>query len=210
MSNGQLRILYCDDQERFRKEFVARHRDRFEIETAANIASILPTLRNRKAEELPNLLLLDLYHEIDPANDEGEDEGERKKEAKAALEELDATIRRTKTRVDLAWRPVAVEIAEEIRRYFPAHTLPITIYSQKGLFFLDDEQMRRIEKAEVDWLLKDSDRFSADTEDVWIRRAVERSKTSKETPRDVRIAIWSVGAGLAGSLLTLLIQALAT
>jgi len=70
--------------------------------------------------------------------------------------------------------------------------------------------MRRIESAEVDWLLKDSDRFSATTEDVRIRRVVERSKASKQMPRDVRIAIWSVTAGIIGSVLTLAIQALVT
>ncbi len=91
-------------------------------------------------------------------------------------------------RVDLAWRPVAVEIAEEIRRYFPTHALPIMIYSQQGLFFLDDEQVRRIENADVDWLLKDSSRFSAAAEDVRIRRVVERSKSSKQMPRDVKVA----------------------
>jgi hypothetical protein len=101
-------------------------------------------------------------------------------------------------------------VAEEIRRHFPEHVLPIMIYSQKGLFFLDDEQMRQIESAEVDWLLKDNDRFSATTEDVRIRRVVERSKASKQMPRDVRIAIWSVTAGIIGSVLTLAIQALVT
>lgn len=126
------------------------------------------------------------------------------------LEELGAAIRRAKSQVDLAWRPVAVDVAEEIRRYFPAHILPIMIYSQKGLLFLDDEQMRRIESADVDWLLKDDDRFSAVTEDVRIRRVVERSKASKQMPRDIRIAVWTVAAGFAGSLLTLLVQALVT
>ncbi|HVY77728.1 MAG TPA: hypothetical protein VG898_04400 [Solirubrobacterales bacterium] len=209
MSDGRLRVLYCDDQESFRKEFLTRHRDHFEIETTDDIAGVLPTLLNRRHEELPDLLLLDLYHDIDPANDDdGRDD--RVKAAKAALEELDESVQRARSKVDLAWRPVAVEVAEGIRRHFPMHDLPIMIYSQKGLFFLDDEQMRRIEAAEVDWLLKDSDRFTAVTEDVRIRRVVQRSKASKRVPRDVRIAIWSVTAGLVGSALTLAIQALVT
>lgn len=208
MSDGQLRVLYCDDQERFREEFLIRHRDHFEIETTDDIAGVLPTLLSRRHEELPDLLLLDLYHDIDPANDDGRDD--RVEEAKVALEELDASVRRAKNQVDLAWRPVAVEVAEEIRRHFPVHVLPIMIYSQKGLLFLDDGQMRRIEAAEVDWLLKDSDRFSAVTEDMRIRRVVQSGKASKRIPRDVRIAIWSVTAGLVGSALTLAIQALVT
>jgi hypothetical protein len=208
VSDNRLRVLYCDDQERFREKFLIRHRDHFDIETTDDIASVLPILLSRRHEDFPDLLLLDLYHDTDPANDDGQDD--RVKEAKAALEELDESIRRARSQVDLAWRPVAVEVAEEIRRHFPVHALPIMIYSQKGLFFLDDEQMRQIEAAEVDWLLKDSDRFSAVTEDVRIRRVVQRSKASKRIPRDVRIAIWSVTAGLVGSALTLAIQALGT
>jgi hypothetical protein len=48
------------------------------------------------------------------------------------------------------------------------------------------------------------------TEDVRIRRVVQGSKASKRISRDVRIAIWSVTAGLVGSALTLAIQALVT
>lgn len=204
---GPLRILYCDDQEHFREEFLLRHRESFfEVETTDDITGVLPTLLNRKPEELPDLLLLDLFHDIDPANDDSK--SNRASEAKDALDDLDGAIQRAKSRVGRAWRPVAVEVAEEVRRYFPTHTLPIMIYSQKGLFFLDDEQMRRIENAEIDWLLKDGDRFSAATEYVRIKRVVERSRTSKQLPRDVRIAIWSVAAGLAGSALTLLVQAI--
>lgn len=207
-SDHQLRVFYCDDQEGFREAFLSRHRDHFEVETTGDIASVLPTLLSRKPDELPDLLLLDLYHDIDPANHDGR--GDRIKEANAALKELDASIQRAKSRVDLAWRPVAIEVAEEIRQHFPVHSLPIMIYTQKGLLFLDDEQMRRIENTEVDWLLKDRNRFSAVTEDMRIRRVVQRSKASKQIPRDVRIAIWSVAAGLVGSVLTLAIQALAT
>jgi hypothetical protein len=70
MSADQLHILYCDDQERFREEFLARHRDRFEIETTDKIVSVLPDLLSRRQEELPDLLLLDLYHDIDSSNDD--------------------------------------------------------------------------------------------------------------------------------------------
>jgi hypothetical protein len=204
-SKQRLRVFYCDDQQRFREQFVDRHQDRFEVETVSDISQVLPALRGRE-DDLPDLLLLDLYHDVEPAKDD--ERRRRAEEANAALDELDEAIRRTKDQVDRAWQPVAIEIAEEIRRHFPPHVLPIMIYTQKGLFFLDDEQIRRIEQAEVEWLLKDSDRFSAATEDLRIRRVVERSRASLEMPRDVKIAAWSVGAGFAGSLLTLLVQAL--
>ncbi|HSS33968.1 MAG TPA: hypothetical protein VLL27_11870 [Solirubrobacterales bacterium] len=205
ITDDRLQVFYCDDQDHFREEFLARHGDRFEIETTDDIADVLPTLLSKGREGLPDLLLLDLYHEIDPQDG---DQSDRVREAKVALEELDVSIRRAQTRVALAWRPLAVEVAEEVRRHFPAHVLPIMIYSQKGLFFLDDEQMRQIENAEIDWMLKD--RLSAVTEDVRMRRVVERSRASRKMPRDVKIAVWSVAAGIAGSLLTLAAQALAS
>jgi hypothetical protein len=82
------------------------------------------------------------------------------------------------------------------------------IYSQKGLFILDDEQMRRAEEADIDWMLKDSIRFSAATEEAQIRREIDRNRAAARIPRDVRIAAWSVFVGLVGSLLTLLVQEL--
>lgn len=207
LTNTQrLRILYCDDQPRFLDDFARRHGDHFDIEPVGDISGVLPTLRDRKPEALPDLLLLDLYHDIDPSDQASAQT--RIREANAALDQLDAAIERAKLKVDSAWRPVAVEIAEAIRQQFPSHVLPIMIYSQKGLFFLDDEQIRRIENAEVDWMLKDSSRFSAATEDARIRRVVERSRASQQMPRDIKVAAWSVSAGLAGSLLTLLVQTL--
>jgi hypothetical protein len=204
MPKAKLRIYYYEDQEDFRVKFKRRH-ESHEVETRADVNEAVTDLLGCGRKGLPDLLLLDLYHEIDPSLD---DEVSRRRvaEAEAAIDDLNGTVQRVKQLVDEAWRPVGIDVAEEIRRHFPSHVLPIMIYSQKGLFILDDEQMRRIQKAEIDWMLKDSTRFSAATEEAWIRRAVDRNRNANRIPRDIWIAAWSVFAGLVGSALTLLVQ----
>jgi hypothetical protein len=204
---ARLRIHYYEDQEEFRTTFESRHAAHFDVEAKGDVTTALADLLSRKQKDLPDLLLLDLYHETDPSLD-GDANRQQIAEAEVAIDDLNAAVERVKQLVDQAWRPVGIDVAEEVRRHFPAHVLPIMIYSQKGLFILDDDQMRRIQDAEIDWLLKDSARFSAATEEAWIRRAVDANRDSSRLPRDIRIAAWSVIAGLIGSVLTLLAQEL--
>lgn len=204
---ARLRIHYYEDQEEFRVKFKSRHRSHFDVETKDDVTTAVTDLLGRKRDDLPDLLLLDLYHETDPSLSD-EVSRQRVAEAEAAIVDLDNAVRQVKQLVDQAWRPVGIDVAEEVRRHFPSHVLPIMIYSQKGLFILDDDQMRRIQDAEIEWLLKDSSRFSAATEEAWIRRVVDNSRNANRVPRDIRIAAWSVFAGLAGSALTLLVQEL--
>jgi hypothetical protein len=204
---ARLLVRYYEDQEDFRADFKRRHKSHFDVEPEADVNEAVADLLSRSRKDLPDLLLLDLYHETDPSLDD-EVSRQRVAEAEAAIDDLNGAVRRVKQLVDRAWSPVGIDVAVEIRRHFPAHVLPIMIYSQKGLFILDDEQMRRIEENQIDWMLKDSERFSTATEETWIRGVVDRSRSANRIPRDIRIAAWSVGAGLAGSVLTLLVQEL--
>ena len=203
----RLRIRYYEDQEEFSSAFAKRHAPHFDVEPRADVTEALDDLIGLGKKDLPDLVLLDLYHEVDPSLPELVRE-QRNAEAEAAIAELNVAAERLKQLVDQAWKPVGIDIAVELRRHHPAHRLPIMIYSQKGLFILDDEQMRRIEEAEIDWMLKDSIRFSVATEEAQIRREVARNRAAARVPRDIRIAAWSVAAGIAGSLLTLLVQEL--
>lgn len=203
----KLRIRYYEDQEDFSTAFADRHKPHFDVEPRADVTKALGDLLSVERGDLPDLVLLDLYHETDPSLSE-EIREQRNAEAETAIAELNEAAERLKQLVDRAWKPVGIDVAVELRRHYPAHVLPIMIYSQKGLFILDDEQMRRVEEADIDWMLKDSIRFSAATEEAQIRREIDRNRAAARLPRDVRIAVWSVFAGLAGSLLTLLAQEL--
>ena len=61
-------ILYCEDQENFRHDFIKRHENDFEIKTISDIQDLI--LHLKKLKKLPDLLLLDLYHPRDISNQE--------------------------------------------------------------------------------------------------------------------------------------------
>jgi len=198
MSKSETRILYVDDQQRFLEQFVGDHLERFEVEVERDISNVLPLLRSRRRRELPDLLLLDLYHDIDS---EGDGRQERVEEAEAALRELGSVLDRVEEKVDRAWEPVGLDVLEEIRKHFTPRRLPIMIYSQRGLFFLDEDQMKRVEEVEADWMLKGR---GYHYEVQRIRRVIRESRWRRPA-RDVTIAGVSV---VAGALLPQVIQAL--
>jgi hypothetical protein len=151
-SRKKIRVLYYDDQGRYREQFVNHHAGRFRIEVGGDVSDVLPSLLERDSHELPDLLLLDLYHDIDSRD---EDQCRLVEQAEEALEELDEMLQRVKTAVDRAWQPVGLDVVEEVRGHFSPQKLAIMIYSRRGLFFLDEGQMKRVEEAEADWMLKD-------------------------------------------------------
>lgn len=103
--------------------------------------------------------------------------------------------------VDRAWEPVGLDALEEIRAHFSPRKLPIMIYSQRGLFFLDETQMKRVEEVEADWMLKGrGDHYEVQR----IRRVIRESRWRRPA-RDITIAAASV---IAGALLSPAIQAL--
>lgn len=197
-SGKKTHVLYYDDQGRYREQFIDRHGGRFRIEVGRDVSDVLPSLLGRDRHELPDLLLLDLYHDIDSR---GKDQRRLVQQAEAALGELDEMLQRVKSSVDRAWRPVGLDVVEEVRRHFPRHELPIMIFSRRGLFFLDEGQMKRVEEAEADWMLKDNGKHY---EVRRIRRIIEE-KRRRRPARDITIAALSV---LIGAALSPALQAL--
>lgn len=189
MPDEELSILYYDDQEKYRRKFIARHGERFDIDPADDISDVLRTLEERH-RELPDLLVLDLYHDIDRSDTA---QAQRVTEAETALEELNSMLRRVKTKVDSAWQPAALETLRRVRERFSARELPIMVYSQRGLFFLDEGQMKEVEEAEAHWMLKDKgEHYEAER----MRRVVEQ-RPKRRPARDIMIAVASVFAGAA-------------
>lgn len=173
----RLRILYCDDQEGFRERFVKDHAADFDITAVADIGSVIGHLL--RADELPSVVLLDLYHPLAVENF-----GERAAAANRKLGELHASLKELKRVVDEAWAPAAVPVLQELRRHFSARELPVMIYTQRGLLLLDDREIRQIEECEADWLLKD-ERISPSTETIRIEQFVRRSRSGAALgPRD--------------------------
>jgi CheY-like chemotaxis protein len=142
------RVLICDDQERFIEQFKKNHSDYFDITPVRDVRQVIDELHGMKT--LPDIVLLDLYH---PTN---EDEGfeVRRQKAEAELKKLNMQIDNTKRAVDATWQPLGIEILADIRREYTPQSLPVVIYSQRGLFLLDDAQVRSVEEHNGHWLLK--------------------------------------------------------
>lgn len=187
-------ILYCEDQENFRTDFIRRHENDFEVDTIPNVQDCIIHLKSLK--KLPDLLLLDLYHPKDIINQE-----EVASLAAQQLQELTKKIREVKKFVDEAWEPIGIEALYEIRRHYPAHKLPVLIYTQRGLFLLEDDKLRALEKLDADWLIKDKERITPTTESIRIRRYIEKCKASRRPARDILIAFIFTIIGVALSML---------
>lgn len=206
----RLRILYCDDNEEFLDEFRSRHAEDFDIESLSNISDVYRAITERRDEELPDLLLLDLYHPGNPDDHTGDQQAARQV-AETKLAELHDLLDEVRECVNRAWSSTAIDVLEELRRKYPAHKLPIMIYTQRGLLLLNDDEMRRIEQAEADWLLKDPARISGPTEAIRMRRFVAQAQAARSLPRDVKLTAWSVlASAVLGAALGTIVTLVAT
>jgi CheY-like chemotaxis protein len=166
----------------------------------------------------PDLLLLDLYH---PRID-GEDFEQKQEIAEQELAKLDEQIKITKAAVEEVWSPAGLDVLKNIRQDFNAEELPIIIYSQRGLFLLDDEKVRQVDENDAEWLLKRQ--FGPITEktrmDRVMRNEQKTSQLSKIYNRALTISwaitaivlavyvlpidslVWQIAVGIMGGLAT--------
>ena len=115
--------------------------------------------------------------------------------AERELANLDEQIKITKAAVEAAWHPVGLEILKDIRQDFSAEELPVIIYSQRGLFLLDDEKVRLVDEYDAHWLLKRQ--FGPITEKTRMDRVMRDQKTTSSLPKIYNRALtisWSISA----------------
>lgn len=175
------RILLCDDQDKFIKQFKANHSDYYDIVPVRDIRCVLDKIQDMTP--LPDIVLLDLYHPI------SEDEGfeQRREAAENELAKLKEQIRQTKQAVDVTWCPLGLDILRDIRKKYSARRLPVVIYSQRGLFLLDDEQVRSVEELNGHWLIKDT--FGPRTEKTRIDRIMNYAGQARPLLQFYRMAL---------------------
>jgi CheY-like chemotaxis protein len=186
------RILICDDQDRFIEQFKQHHGDYYDIIPLRDIRQVIDKLHEMR--HLPDLVLLDLYHPI--SEDEGFDQ--RQEAAEMELTRLNEQIERTKRAVDETWRPLGLDILRDIRREYNAQRLPVVIYSQRGLFLLDDEQVRSVEEHNGHWLLKNQ--FGPRTEKTRMDRIMNYAGQARPLLRFYRTALATTWAVLVALL----------
>jgi len=160
-------IVYCDDQKRFRDEFIQRHGAYFDILPVEDTRELLKSIDQLKKP--PDLILLDLYY---PRGDDAESAAKIIL-AEESLAKLDVQIEETNKAVLNAWEPAGLEILKLIRQKYPPEKLPVAIYTQKGLMLIGDNEMREAELNGADWLVKK--KLSARTEQIAINRIIMRT-----------------------------------
>ncbi len=178
-------VMLCDDQARFRDEFIRRHQAHYDIivvEDSANVIDKINQLKN-----LPDILLLDLYH----PKDDNDDFEQRRMRAEDELTKLDQQIEITNQAVLDTWEPHGIDVLRALRQQYPMHKLPVAIYTQKGMILLNDDQLRAVEQFDGHWLLKK--KLSARTEKTRIDRLITYDKglikETKPTTKLYRIAL---------------------
>jgi CheY-like chemotaxis protein len=166
-------VVLCDDQKRFRDEFIGNHQGHYQIISVEDTSTLIETIDNLK--ELPDIILLDLFH----PRDNNPDFEQRRLRAEDELTKLDEQIDRTNDAVLATWEPQGINILRSIRQKYPSNKLPVAIYTQKGMILLDDNQLREVEELDGHWLLKK--KLSARTEKIRIDRIIFSDKGVKPT-----------------------------
>lgn len=177
-------VVICDDQRRFIDSFQAEHGAYYNIIPVfdtRNLFSVLDDL-----VELPDILLLDLYH----PRDNQPDFERRRIQAEDSLTALDAQIERTKNAVNLAWEPFGIEMLKILRQRYDPNELPIAIFTQKGLLLLEDQQLQDVEISQAHWLLKN--KLSTRTEEVSIDRIISYWKDSTGFPEGLNKRVFII------------------
>lgn len=167
-------ILLCDDQQRFIDQFLERHGGYYDVEVVHDTRDIFT--RIPQLPRLPDIVLVDLYHPVDETTP---DFDERRLAAEASLSELDRQIERTNQAVLNVWEPHGIEVLRMLRETYSAKELPVAIYTQKGNILLADEELRKVEEYEGEWLLKK--KLSARTEKLRIDRLIDGDKDKRHS-----------------------------
>ncbi|MCB9946790.1 MAG: hypothetical protein H6842_03055 [Rhodospirillaceae bacterium] len=187
------RIVYCEDQEQFRKDFKEKHGNQFDIHFISDAKEVMEYLESSK--ELPDILLLDLYHP-QPVDDYEE----KRRIANEKLHDLSESVKDVKRAVDQAWVPDGVSVLKQIRTKYSSKKLPIMIYSQRGLLLLEDQLLQEVERNQADWLIKDRERISPATEELMIRDTIDRFKHKYSKAQLIRALGLSILTGIIAGL----------
>lgn len=137
------RILICDDQQKFIDAFKDAHRDHYKIEEETDIRKLIERIEGN----VPDLILLDLYH----PKDDKKDFVRRLEEAEKQLAKLDEQIETTKSVVKNAWDSLGIKALKQIKMKYD---IPIVIFSQTGPILLDDEEIQSVVTNDGYFMLK--------------------------------------------------------
>ncbi len=183
-------IFYCDDQKQFIEKFKENHGDEYNIETTNDINKYQQFIADHMDRHIkPDLILIDLYH----PNDVGDSE-QNINEAEQKLAELSKTIDDIRPYIERAWLPSGIDVLKSLRNDKRLDGIPILFYTQRGLLFMNDDQMKTIYENDCDWVLKDKRRESKIAERERINQIIRTYEKRHNKIKNLSLALWS-GAG---------------
>lgn len=183
-------VLYCDDEARLRKKFIASHVDSdfsfSELEDVESLPRILADM-----PRLPDLLVLDVFHSITTPGTKEALEGDRLVAKK--FEEFYEKLREVKEVSDRYKRPRAIHILNEIRSNPKMRDLPVLLYTRQGLALISDEELQDTIENGAEWMLRGR---KPETERRRMYNFIIKNRPKNRIERDVLIAIVSTIVGL--------------
>ena len=168
MNKKRKTVFYCDDQQEFIDKFIEKHEEEFEIITTTAASGYKKLILNKMEEGTkPDLILIDLYHP-----NLREDFEENFEAAQRKLVELKDKIEEIRPYIEKTWIPIGIDVLKELRKEKKLNSIPMMFYTQRGLLFMDDDQLKTIYENDCDWILKDKRQSSRIAERVRINQVI--------------------------------------
>lgn len=208
---NEYKVVICDDSQAERMRFYERQFDNFEIygvarekgdyketdpvDSVEKLHKILLDLRER--QELPDIVLLDLFYKRPIPNVD-----ELEKEFVAELAELKAKFIEQRMKVNKYLIPSGVELLKRIRLIDEITTdeLPICVYTDKNFNFLLSEDFNTIYELDPGSIHKDRDfdepnsMIPSSTEYFRILRMIEKNRARRKEISEKRRIFISHGS----------------
>jgi len=188
-------IFFCDDKPKWTEKFKKRHENNFDIKTTNESNDFERELTELIRRGLvPDIILIDLYHPREHADLELRKKLEN--EGQAAIERLEATIKKEKEPIVKAWQPLGYLLLEKARKLCPR--TPIAIYTEQGLTLADNEELKRVSEANGEWFLKGTEGIY---EDDKLKRMLKTNLYAQTT----RATLWILSAVMLVAAVTYLL-----
>ncbi|MEZ5997156.1 MAG: response regulator [Hyphomonas sp.] len=196
-----MKILYVDDEENTLRAFAANHaRDGVSVEICGDARQVVELLVQRKAKDLPDLIVMDLYTtksergtiDADVVNKQVDDLVLKITQVRDELGEL----------VKAKKSPVAIQTLRDVQNTPRLRDIPVIISTREGMTLLGDELFRESVSLGATWMLKG--REAASEREIFTRTVQQSLEGRRRLKRDVLLML----AGVAlGAILSQIIKA---
>lgn len=148
-------IFYCDDKEKWLNTFCDRHKDEYNIITTLTVAGFKTKLHELVEENnIPDIILIDLYH---PKFADPNEQEKRNEIGQEAIDKLESTKSEVRIPIQATWSAEGFEMLRFARETLSdAHIegTPIAIYTEQGLALATNTELETVAKLDGKWIIK--------------------------------------------------------